>query len=330
MRERRGADEGLVVVGGDVGQLRDGVADPLQLGQALGRHDRQAHLGDQVADQREGVGVAGPLAVAVRRPLDVGDARPRPRRGSWRRRSRCRPGSGCRAGRRRGARTSATTRPTPIGSMPPLVSHRTPTSAPAANAASQHPHAVVAVVRVAVEEVLAVEEHPPAVADEEGDRVGHHGEVLLQRRPQGLARRAGRRTSRPGRRPASRASSSARTCGSSSTRTPALRVAPNATSCACRSFSSVRARAKNSVSFGSAPGQPPSMNPTPTSSSSRATASLSATRVADALALGAVAQRGVEDVEVEVGGHRDLLLVGLARTNKKTPRVREVCAQSGW
>ena len=43
------------------------------------------------------------------------------------------------------------------------------------------------------------------------------------------------------------------------------------------SFSSVRARAKNSVSLGSAPGQPPSMNPTPISSSSRATASLSAT-----------------------------------------------------
>ena len=55
------------------------------------------------------------------------------------------------------------------------------------------------------------------------------------------------------------ASSSARTCASSSTRTPALRVAPNATSCACRSSSSVRARAKNSVSLGSAPGQPPSM-----------------------------------------------------------------------
>ena len=74
VRERRGADEGLVVVGGDVGQLRDRVADPLQLRQALGRHDRQAHLGDQVADQREGVGVAGALAVAVRGALHVGDA----------------------------------------------------------------------------------------------------------------------------------------------------------------------------------------------------------------------------------------------------------------
>ena len=35
--------------------------------------------------------------------------------------------------------------------------------------------------------MLAVEEDPPAVADEEGDRVGHHRQVLLERRPQGLA-----------------------------------------------------------------------------------------------------------------------------------------------
>ncbi len=73
------------------------------------------------------------------------------------------------------------------------------------------------------------------------------------------------------------ASTSARICGSSSTATPALRVAPNATSTAFFSCSSVRARAKNSVSFGMAPGQPPSMKPTPSSSSSLATASLSTT-----------------------------------------------------
>ena len=75
-----------------------------------------------------------------------------------------------------------------------------------------------------------------------------------------------------------RLSSSARTCGSAVTATPALRVAPKATSVACRSDSSpAAARAKNSVSLGTAPGQPPSMNPTPSESSSRATASLSAT-----------------------------------------------------
>ncbi len=72
-------------------------------------------------------------------------------------------------------------------------------------------------------------------------------------------------------------SSSARTWASSSTATPAFRVAPNATSWACSRRSSFFARAKNSVSLGRAPGQPPSMNPTPSSSSSRATASLSFT-----------------------------------------------------
>ena len=55
-------------------------------------------------------------------------------------------------------------------------------------------------------------------------------------------------------------------------------IAPKATITACRRFSSpFAARAKNSVSFGIAPGQPPSMKPTPSWSSSRATASLSAT-----------------------------------------------------
>ena len=75
-----------------------------------------------------------------------------------------------------------------------------------------------------------------------------------------------------------RESSSARTCGSSAARAPALRVAPKATSIACLQLSSPSAaRAKNSVSLGIAPGQPPSMKPTPSWSSSRATASLSAT-----------------------------------------------------
>ena len=51
----------------------------------------------------------------------------------------------------------------------------------------------------------------------------------------------------------------AATCGSSAARTPARRVAPNAASLAWRRSSSAAARRKNSVSFGLAPGQPPSM-----------------------------------------------------------------------
>ena len=73
------------------------------------------------------------------------------------------------------------------------------------------------------------------------------------------------------------ASSTARTCGSASAFRSARRVAPKATSSACFRSSSERARRKNSVSFGIAPGHPPSMKPTPNSSSSRAMASLSTT-----------------------------------------------------
>ena len=50
--------------------------------------------------------------------------------------------------------------------------------------------------------------------------------------------------------------------------------------------------------------------------------------VADALALRAVAQGGVEDVEVEIGGHRISCGGGFGPDTKKTSRVREVCAQS--
>ena len=50
----------------------------------------------------------------------------------------------------------------------------------------QQRHAVVRVVLVAVEEVLAVDEHAPAVAHEEVDGVVHHREVLLVGGAQGL------------------------------------------------------------------------------------------------------------------------------------------------
>ncbi len=72
-------------------------------------------------------------------------------------------------------------------------------------------------------------------------------------------------------------SSSARTSGSSAAVPPARRVAPKAASSACWRSSSVAARRKKSVSFGFAPGQPPSMYPTPSESSAVAIASLSAT-----------------------------------------------------
>ena len=48
----------------------------------------------------------------------------------------------------------------------------------------QQRHAVVGVVRVAVEEVLAVDEDASSLGDEQSDGVAHHQEVLLVRRPQ--------------------------------------------------------------------------------------------------------------------------------------------------
>ena len=62
----------------------------------------------------------------------------------------------------------------------------------------EHADAVVGVVPVAVEEVLAVDEHPAAVVAQERHGVAHHGEVLLVRGAQAPARRAARRTWRPG------------------------------------------------------------------------------------------------------------------------------------
>ena len=71
------------------------------------------------------------------------------------------------------------------------------------------------------------------------------------------------------------ASTSSWRFGSASGRFDRWRVDPNAASFAC-SQRVVRAAAKNSMSFGLEPGQPPSMNGKPYSSSIRATRSLSA------------------------------------------------------
>jgi hypothetical protein len=48
----------------------------------------------------------------------------------------------------------------------------------------EHPQRRVGVVPVAVEEVLAVQEHPAPVGDQQCDGVLHHGHVLFHRGPQ--------------------------------------------------------------------------------------------------------------------------------------------------
>ena len=67
------------------------------------------------------------------------------------------------------------------------------------------------------------------------------------------------------------------TCGSSSTFKFSFLVDPKLTSFAFLSLSSVLALSKNSSSLGEAPGQPPSIKATPSSSSNSAIASLSFT-----------------------------------------------------
>ncbi len=132
------------------------------------------------------------------------------------------------------------------------------------------------VVPVAVEEVLRVDDDAASSLTRK-DTVS----VIMARPSSGVVRSA-RSTCRTSDFATSvttgaSESTSARTCGSSHARSPALRVAPNAASTARRRSSSLAARRKNSVSLGTAPGQPPSMKPTPSSSSSGAMASLSAT-----------------------------------------------------
>ena len=110
-------------------------------------------------------------------------------------------------------------------------------------------------------------------------------------------------------------SSSALTCGSSEALPPARRVAPKATSSACLKSISCWARAKNSVSRGLAPGQPPSMKPTPKSSRCRAMVSLSATvrlmpsRCAPSRSVVSKTWK-LSSVAVGLGGHADLTPVG--------------------
>ncbi len=77
-------------------------------------------------------------------------------------------------------------RSTSVGRVPPLVSQSTMTSAPADAAARSTSRLKPALCLVAVEEVLGVEEHPPPLAAEEGDRVGHHVDGLGERRAQGV------------------------------------------------------------------------------------------------------------------------------------------------
>ena len=123
---------------------------------------RTLQLEREVGDGGRQVGVAGPLAVAVDAPLDLGG----PGLDGGQRVGHRAPGVVVEVDAELGlvrARTSATTRSTSSGRVPPLVSHSTRASAPASSAAGRTRQGEVGVVPVAVEEVLGVEEDPQVV-----------------------------------------------------------------------------------------------------------------------------------------------------------------------
>ena len=184
MCEGRGADIRLTGRGREVGDLGDGVRDPgCVLEQPFGQH-AQVQLELEVGDHRDQVGVAGALAVPVDGSLHV--ARPgvdgRERVGD------------------RAAGVVVTVDPDACaGRLDHVVDHvGHPRGQHAAVGVTQGDHLgarvvrraqhlqrVVAIVAVAVEEVLGVEEDGLPLCPEVGDRVADHREILFQRGPQG-------------------------------------------------------------------------------------------------------------------------------------------------
>ena len=178
------ADVGLVRRRREVDDLGDRVRDAGHLGErALGEH-LPVVLQLQGGDDGEEVGVADPLAVAVGAAWTcvapastaarvLATAQPV---SSW----AWMPSAGAGVGE-----DVETTAWTWAGSMPPLVSQRMTTSAPASAAVRDGPRGVRGVGAVAVEEVLAVDEDAAALVAQVGDGVADHLQVLVERGAQG-------------------------------------------------------------------------------------------------------------------------------------------------
>src|SRR6266850_606734 len=165
-----------------VGQLGDEPGDVAQLAQVVARNALEPHLQHQVGDDRDEVGVAAALAVAVERPLHVADALiHRGQRGRHRA-----LGVVVHVDAERGLR---------LHRALDLLDDRGdfPRQAPSVGVAEheavgprglrgqQRPHRVVRVALVAVEEVLGVVDDLLEVLEEVCDRIRDHGHVLLER-----------------------------------------------------------------------------------------------------------------------------------------------------
>ena len=141
--------------------------------------------------------------------------------------------------------------------VPPLVSHRHQNIGAGFLRGFERPQREIAVGVVAVEEMLGVVDHFLAVLLQIAHGIGDELQIFFFGDPERamdvqIPALAEDRDDR-------RAGFDQRVdAGVFLHRVRAKRVAPNATSRACFSFRS-RARAKNSLSFGFEPGQPPSM-----------------------------------------------------------------------
>ena len=185
VREGRDSGVGLMGVGCDVGDLRDGVGDAHRLAElALGEHTH-IELGLEIGHDGEEVGIAGAFAVAVGSALHVGDACLH---------SRDRVGDGAAgvvlavdAQTHAGALLDLLDDLVhPVGQHPAVgVAHHADVST-SLEGHLEDAYAVVAIVPVAVEEVLHVDEDATVVLAQEAHRVGDHGEVLFIRRAQRL------------------------------------------------------------------------------------------------------------------------------------------------
>ncbi len=160
------------------------------------------------------------------------------------------------------------------GSMPPLVSHSTRTEAPA-SAATRRTSRAYALSAFHPSKKCSASRNTrcpsPTRCATESRTIARFSSRVVR------SARSTCRTSDFATIVATGAPDSRRCARSSAVTPPGLRVEPNAASVAVVSDSSVRARRKNSASLGFAPGQPPSMKPTPRSSRCRAIVSLSLT-----------------------------------------------------